>query len=276
MLSPMRTALAAALAAAFMAPASTGAQGTAPPDANSSKTATTAAGEVISSHQIDRFEAIRQLRESLQTDSNNLADWIILGELSQEVATEVPADQAGVYYRMASQAFENAQKLRPEDPALQSAARFARDQEADAARFDQARGRASATYLAARRRELAEGGPRPTLRVYSSPAPVANAAPVARAGQPAMPAGRNPAPQPYGQPTFRPYTSPAGDPYTYDQYSQGFYPPSAQPGQAGPAAQPAQTLRQYSQQLPDVLMNEAMRRATGTPPGAAPPQAPPR
>ena len=44
---------------------------------------------MIGSHQIDRFEAIRQLQQSLRANPNNTADWVILGELAHEVALDV-------------------------------------------------------------------------------------------------------------------------------------------------------------------------------------------
>src|SRR5271157_5472163 len=36
----------------------------------------------IGTHQIDRFEAIRTLQESLKSDPNDAAAWIVLGELA--------------------------------------------------------------------------------------------------------------------------------------------------------------------------------------------------
>ncbi len=278
MLAKMQINLAAALAAALLVPVTAGAQTSAvPKDARSSKTATTAAGNVISSHQIDRYEAIRQLQDALRSDPNNLADWVILGELAQEVATEVPAEESRNYYRTASEAYENALKIQPNNQALQAAVRFARDQESDAPRFDQARRQASTSYLEARRREFSERGPSPTVRVYNAPAPVAS-----QPNQPNQPAPYG-NPQPYGAPTYRPYTNASGEPYTYNQYSNGYFPRSAQPGannlqpgqaiqpgQANAATQPPQTLRQFTQQLPNVLMNEAAQRATGAPAVGAP------
>ena len=273
-LSITRTAWAGALAAGWLAMA-TATAGAQQPD-SASPSATTASGHVISSHQIDRFEAIQQLQADLKSDPNNVADHVILGEMAQEVATEVPSDQARDYYRMARESFESALKLRPNDPAIQAAARFARDQESDAPRFDQARKQATITYLDARRREMGQSGAVPSVRVYGNPAPVA-----------AQPAQGNSnmsgyEQSAYGQPAYRPYTGSNGQPYTYDQHSRGYFPPNipqqqgalAQPGQVNAGANPSatqapQTLRQYSQQLPNVLMNEAVRRATGTTPGAA-------
>ena len=75
--------------------------------------ASATAPNVISSHQIDRYDAIQQVRQALQQDPKNLADWILLGELAQEVATEVPADTAKGYYRLARESYENALKLSP-------------------------------------------------------------------------------------------------------------------------------------------------------------------
>jgi len=231
-----------------------------------SNTQTTSSG-VVSSHQIDRYEAIQQLNNSLKTNPNNLADWVILGELAQEVATEVPADQAKGYFTLARQAYDSALKLSPENPGLKAAAQFARDQEANADQFNASRRQVTTSYLDARRREMSQSPqPTPTVRVYSG----ANPGGPAAASQPGQPS------YPYGYPVYQPYTTPEGQPYTYQQYQNGYFPPN-QTNPVGSAnntqlqqqqQQQPMTLRQYTQQLPGVLGNEAVRRIA---PGAANP-----
>src|SRR5436305_12769883 len=84
------------------------------------------ATRVIGTHQIDRYEAIEQVRRDLERDPKNLTDWVLLGELAQEVALDAPSDRAAGYYRLARESFENALKLQPNSPSLQAAARVAR------------------------------------------------------------------------------------------------------------------------------------------------------
>ena len=236
-------------------------------------------GSVISSHQIDRYEAIRQLRTTLAQDPNSLADWIILGELAQEVSGEVPADQAGPYYAIARDAYANALQIAPDDANLQAAYQFARDQEADAQRFNQGRAGLASSYIEARRRELTREGrtPAPSLRVYSMPAtmpevPERTAAQAATdAGVvPSQTAAANAMGSPYYGPTYRPYAD--GDrPYTYQDYSQSYFPPTTNPNGQNVAPM---TLRDYVQGLPNVLQNEASRAlqdAAGTGVGTAAP-----
>lgn len=59
------------------------------------------ATRVIGNHQIDRYEAIEQVRQELRSDPKNLTDWVILGELAQEAAQEAPSDRTSGYYRLA-------------------------------------------------------------------------------------------------------------------------------------------------------------------------------
>src|SRR4051794_28617471 len=73
---------------------------------------------IIGTHHIDRFEAIRQVRAELQANPNQLNDWIILGELAQEVAPDVPANLAPGYYKLAHEAYESALKLAPNNTSL--------------------------------------------------------------------------------------------------------------------------------------------------------------
>lgn len=224
------------------------------------------AAPTIGSHQIDRFEAIRQLQADLASDANNVANWTILGELAHEVALDLPQGQDDAYYTLSRQAYEKAAQLDPNNPGLKSAVQFARDQEANAATFDARRRQGVATYLESRRREMTLHGVNPTVLVYDAPNPPTAAAP----GQPAF-AGQ-PAAQPYGAtyptPTYRPYYNPqAQQPLGYNQYSNGYTPPA--PAAGGTRAAAPTTLRQYGQQLPGVLINEGTR-ALGRPATAAP------
>lgn len=123
----------------------------------------------IDTHQIDRYAAINKVREALKSDAQDLASWIILGELAHEAALDVPVEQSEEYLRLAREAYENAGKLRPDDRGIQAALRFVRDQEADAQEFNAARSRMTDTYLETRRREIAESGASPTLRFYGGP-----------------------------------------------------------------------------------------------------------
>lgn len=63
------------------------------------------ATRVIGTHQIDRYQAIEQVRQDLAKNPRNLSDWILLGELAQEVAIYAPANQAPGYYRLARESF---------------------------------------------------------------------------------------------------------------------------------------------------------------------------
>jgi len=174
------------------------------------------APSMIGSHQIDRYEAIRQLQSELKSDPNNKADWIILGELAHEVAFELPRDQDVAYYRISREAYERALQLDPNNPGLRAAVQFAKDQEAGAERFDQARRQGVSAYLAARRRELSQAGAGPTLRVYGSPAPATTT--TTATTSPAAPVPAAPAP------SYRPYAPAQGQPYTYQQYSTSSLP----------------------------------------------------
>ena len=97
----MRTAIRLFWAVAVLAPAwvTAAAQSSAP--------------QVIGTQQINRFEAIRQLQETVKQNPKSLADWVILGELAHEVAIDLPADQAGEYYKLSREAYENALELCP-------------------------------------------------------------------------------------------------------------------------------------------------------------------
>ena len=55
---------------------------------------------MLGTYQIDRYEAIQQVRQALAKDPNHLNDWIILGELAQEVAADVPSNLATGYSKL--------------------------------------------------------------------------------------------------------------------------------------------------------------------------------
>jgi hypothetical protein len=133
--------------------------------------------------------------------------WIILGDLAQEVAGDVPASQAAGYFKPARDAYESALRLRPNDANLKAAAQFAREQQQQAAeRTAQTRRQAAGAYLSARRRELTVPAAGPTLRIYSAPGATAGT--------------------PY---SYQPYTTPAGEPYTDQQYSSEHFSPADVP-----------------------------------------------
>ena len=218
---------------------------------------------VIGSHQIDRYEAIKQLQQTLKDKPDNALDWVILGELAHEVAMDLPPDQAANYYRMSREAYEKALRLEPDNAGLKAAAQFARDQESNANQFSDRRRQAVGTYLDARRREMAQSGPNPTVEVYSTPvAPSATAGnqvvqPAPVAGQPGVAATTVMPAQAYPYAVYQPFAPTQGSPYTYQQYSNAYAPGTW-------AGQPT-TMRQYAQQLPQVLMNQATRGALGQP-----------
>ncbi len=203
----------------------------------------------IGSHQIDRFEAIRQLQADLNSDNNNVANWTILGELAHEVALDIPQGQDDAYYKLSREAYERASQLDPNNLGLQSAVKFAREQEANAAGFDARRRQGVSTYLDARRREMAANGVNPTVMVYES-------APMNNGINGAQPAPNQPYATSYPTATYRPYYNPqAQQPLSYNQYSNGYVPPTTNPNQPAPPT----TLRQFGQQLPGMLLNQGGR-----------------
>jgi len=188
---------------------------------------------VIGSHQIDRYEAIRELQQALKANPRATGDWVILGELAHEVALDVPAAQDNAYYRISRDAYEKAQALEPTNPGLKAAVQFARDQEAGARRFDEARKAAARTYLESRRRAMARSGINPTVRVFAAapqPEPPSRELPAAERPAAAAPAGTTAATAPAapaGASTYavnRPYYTPQGQPFTYQQYQQSYLP----------------------------------------------------
>ena len=225
---------------------------------NPATMAVVAPSNTIGSHQIDRYEAIRQLQADLKSDGNNLANWAILGELAHEVAVELPEGQDDAYYRLSREAYERAAQLDPNNNGLRSAVQFAREQETNAAAFDARRRQGVSTYLDARRREMAQAGVNPTVMVYES-APTMTTTATYPPQQPGVAAA-----QPYGAnyptPTYRPYyNQQAQQPYSYNQYSNGYTPATPTTAANGtPAAAPV-TLRQYGQQLPGVIINQGVQ-----------------
>jgi len=155
------------------------------------------APRVIGSHVIDRYQAIQQVREALTKNPNNVTDWVLLGELSHEVAEEVSADLAPGYHRLAREAYANALKLQPDNAGLKAAVKLAEEQEKKSQEIRQARARATAAYLEARRRELAQSNNAPTLRTYAPPAGV----------------------------RYQSYVGSQGAPYTYQQHYDTFFGP---------------------------------------------------
>jgi hypothetical protein len=248
---------------------------------------------VISSRQIDRYDAMRALQERVKVNPKSLADWIILGELAQEVALDLPADQATGYYKLSRDAYERALALRPDQPGLKAAVQFARDRDANAQRFEEVRDRATKAYLEARRRDLAAAQYTPSIPLYPAPlGPVTSAIPVA-----AVPAGvvqppdvrvdaveRNAAatvvradpdaaisPAPRAQadvanlgtrqfysPTFPTYEAyyAQGVPYTYQQYTSAYYPA----GVARTTAPPPITVQRYWQLQPEYPGRQSVNR----------------
>ncbi len=131
---------------------------------------------------------------------------------------------------------------------------FAREQETNAASFDARRRQGVATYLEARRREMAATGVNPTVLVYETAAP----APITGTNTLNQPGIIN---QPYATsyptPTYRPYyNQQAQQPLGYNQYSNGYAPPINNGNQN---LAPPTTLRQFGQQLPGILINQGTR-----------------
>ncbi len=218
-----------------------------------------AAPATIGSHQIDRYEAIRQLQADTRSEPNGVANWVILGELAHEVALDLPPEQDDAYYQLSQAAYERALALEPTNNGLRAAVQFAKDQAANAPTFDAGRKQGVNAYLNARRREMAANGIHPTLLVYESQANPAAAAPAAVApANPAQVGQLHPQALPQAAPaaTYRPYYNPQSQQsYGYNQYSNSYSPPAAQATQGGQAVQPT-TLRQLGQQVPGVLFNE--------------------
>ncbi len=158
----------------------------------------------IGTHQIDRFEAIHLLQESLKSDPNDVAAWIVLGELTHEVAQDLSSQDDEPYYKLSEEAYEKALALQPKNAGLKAAVDFAREQKAGAAQWDQARREAASSYIEVRKGELAASGFNPTVQTNSPPTPPTPPTP------PAAVAATNSAPasQPavtYQYPVYQPY-----------------------------------------------------------------------
>jgi len=172
----------------------------------------------IGTHQIDRFEAIHLLQESLKSNPNDAAAWIVLGELAHEVAQDLSSQDDEPYYKLSEEAYEKVLALQPKNAGLKAAVDFAREQKADAAHWDQARKKAASSYIGVRKRELAASGFNPTVQTYSPPT---------HPTPPAAVAETNSAPvsqptQTYQYPVYQPYYVEGAQPYTYQQYAGGY------------------------------------------------------
>jgi hypothetical protein len=166
----------------------------------------------MSTHQIDRFEAIGLLQESLKANPNDTATLIVVGELAHEIAQDLSSVDDELYYKLSLDAYQKALSLQPKNAGLKAAVTFAREQKAGAAQWDQARRKAASTYIEVRKRELATSGFNPTVQVYSPPA---SAAPVnsAATSQPT---------ESYPYPAYQPYYGQGGLPFTYQQYAGSY------------------------------------------------------
>ena len=177
---------------------------------------------VISSHQIDRYDAIKMLQQELQANPKSLADWTILGELrtrSRSISRPTKPPSITTCRAMPTR----RAVLDPDNPGLKAAVKFARDQEANAERFENVRDRATRIYLDARRRDLAATRYTPTVRVYSPVTAIQPAAvTVATETVSTDPFGVR---QFYPAPIYQPYYMPQERLYTYDQYRDAYYPP---------------------------------------------------
>ncbi len=147
-----------------------------------------------------------------------------MGELAQEIANDLPADQAKPYYTLARESYDNALKLDPNNPGLKAAANFARQHEQNAPKLNQSRAALTDTYLAARRQELANSNYTPSVPTFGSPAPSATPMPFGAdvGDHPPVPARQLPT-TPY---SYQPYVNAQGQPYTYDQYSRMYSMPT--------------------------------------------------
>ena len=169
----------------------------------------------IGTHQIDRFEAIHLLQESLKSTPNDAAAWIVLGELAHEVALDLSSQDDEPYYKLSQEAYEKALALQPKNAGLKAAVDFAREQEAGAAQWDQARRDAVSSYIEVRKSELAASGFNPTVQAYSPPTPPA-AVEATNSSPASLPAVT------YQYPVYQPYYVQGAQPYTYQQYAGGY------------------------------------------------------
>jgi len=145
----------------------------------------------IGTHHIDRFEAIHMLQESLKSNPNDVAAWIVLGELAHEVAQDLSSQDDEPYYKLSEEAYEKALALQPKNAGVKAAVDFAREQKAGAAQWDQARRDGVSSYIEVRKSELAASGFNPTVQTNSPSTPPTPPAAVAAtssapASQPAV------------------------------------------------------------------------------------------
>ncbi len=169
----------------------------------------------IGTHQIDRFEAIHLVQESLKSNPNDAAAWIVLGELAHEVAQDLSSQDDEPYYKLSQEAYEKALALQPNNAGLKAAVEFARVQKAGAAQWDQARRDAASSYIEVRKSELAASGFNPTVQAYSPPTPPA-AVEATNSSPASLPAVT------YQYPVYQPYYVQGAQPYTYQQYAGGY------------------------------------------------------
>lgn len=170
------------------------------------------ATRVIGTHQIDRYAALEHVRQALIKNPRNVTDWVLLGELSHEIAAEVPANLAPGYHRLSRESYENALSLEPNNAHLKAAAKFAREQEQASERVQQTRTQATTSYVEARRQELARSGYTPTVRTYAT-----------------VPAQGGGTAGTYA-PRYQTYVAPQGNFYTYQQHYDTFYGPIHESG----------------------------------------------
>src|SRR5271157_5031887 len=156
----------------------------------------------IGTHQIDRFEAIHLLQESLKSDPNDVGAWIVLGELAHEVAQDLSSQDDEPYYKLSEEAYEKALSLQPKNAGLKAAVEFAREQKAVAAQWDQARRDATSSYIEVRKSELAASGFNPTFRADSPSLPAPPAPPAAVAASKSAPASQPAVTYPVYQPYY--------------------------------------------------------------------------
>ena len=157
----------------------------------------------IGTHQIDRFEAIHMLQESLKSNPNDVAAWIVLGELTHEVAQDLSSQDDEPYYKLSEEAYEKALALQPKNAGLKAAVDFAREQKAGAAQWDQARRDGVSSYIEVRKSELAASGFNPTVQTNSpSTPPTPPTPPAAVAATSSAPASQ---PAVIQYPVYQPY-----------------------------------------------------------------------
>jgi tetratricopeptide (TPR) repeat protein len=150
----------------------------------------------IGTHRIYRFEAIQLLHESLKSNPNDAAAWIVLGELAHEVAQDLSSQDDESYYKLSLEAYEKALALQPKNAGLKAA-------------------------IELRKSELAASGFNTTVQTDSPPTPPTPPTP------PAAVAATNSAPvsqptQTYQYPVSQPYYVEGAQPYTYQQYAGSY------------------------------------------------------